>query len=73
MPSFRLSLEDFSEVVPEQVRQSDDLGWIDVEVPRALEGLVRPYRVSGADGAAARKPLGVWPVGRGTTLQEAGS
>ena len=22
--------------------------WLDVEVPRALEGLVRPYRVSGA-------------------------
>jgi GTPase len=47
--------------------------WIDVEVPRALEGLVRPYRVSGADNADAREPLRAWSVGRGTTLQEAGS
>ena len=47
--------------------------WLDVEVPRALEGLVRPYRVSGADGAAARDPARARPAGRGTTLQEAGS
>ena len=32
--------------------------WLDVEVPRALEGLVRPYRVSGADGAGANGPGG---------------
>jgi GTP-binding protein HflX len=47
--------------------------WLDVEVPRALEGLVKPYRVSGADGAGARGPARAWPVGSGTTLQEAGS
>jgi GTPase len=47
--------------------------WLDVEVPRALEGLVRPYRVSGADGAGVREPVGAWPASRGTTLQEAGS
>jgi GTP-binding protein HflX len=47
--------------------------WLDVEVPRALEGLVRPYRVSVLDGAGAGKPLRAWPVGGGTTLQEAGS
>jgi GTP-binding protein HflX len=47
--------------------------WLDVEVPRALEGLVRPYRVSGADGGAARESARAWPVVRRTTLQEAGS
>jgi len=47
--------------------------WLDVEVPHALEGLVRPYRVPGANGAGAREPLGAWAAGRGTTLQEAGS
>ncbi len=47
--------------------------WLDVEVPRALEGLVRPYRVSGADGAGVREPARAWPASRGTTLQEAGS
>ncbi len=47
--------------------------WLDVEVPRALEGLVRPYRVSGADGAGVRESGRVWPASRGTTLQEAGS
>jgi GTP-binding protein HflX len=47
--------------------------WLDVEVPRALEGLVKPYRVSGAYGADAREPARAWPAGRGTTLQEAGS
>jgi GTP-binding protein HflX len=47
--------------------------WLDVEVPRALEGLVRPYRVSGADGAGVREPARVWPASRGITLQEAGS
>ena len=46
--------------------------WLDVEVPRALEGLVRPYRVSGANGAGANGPE-PWPAGLGTTLQEAGS
>jgi GTPase len=46
--------------------------WLDVEVPRALEGLVRPYRVSGAYGAGANGPE-PWPAGLGTTLQEAGS
>jgi GTPase len=46
--------------------------WLDVEVPQALEGLVRPYRVSGADGRRtwAREAQ---PAGLGTTLQEAGS
>jgi GTP-binding protein HflX len=47
--------------------------WLDVEVPRALEGLVGPYRVSGADGTGAREPLRARPARRGTTLQEAGS
>jgi GTP-binding protein HflX len=47
--------------------------WLDVEVPRALEGLVRPYRVSGSNGAGVRERATIWPVGRGTTLQEAGS
>jgi GTP-binding protein HflX len=47
--------------------------WLDVEVPRALEGLVRPYRVSGTDGAGVREPARAWPASRGTTLQEAGS
>jgi hypothetical protein len=47
--------------------------WLDVEVPRALEGLVRPYRVAGSNGAGARERATTWPVGRGTTLQEAGS
>src|SRR5215510_5964732 len=47
--------------------------WIDVEVPHALEGLIRPYRVSGADGNGGRGPVRPWPASRGTTLQEAGS
>ena len=47
--------------------------WLDVEVPRALEGLVRPYRVSGSNGSAEHEPAGIWTAGRGTTLQEAGS
>jgi GTP-binding protein HflX len=47
--------------------------WLDVEVPRALEGLVRPYRVSGSNGSAEREPAGIWAAGRRTTLQEAGS
>jgi GTP-binding protein HflX len=29
---------------------------LDVEIPRALEGLVLPYRISGTDGAGARGP-----------------
>ena len=47
--------------------------WLDVEVPRALEGLVRPYRVSDANGAGVREAARAWPPSRGTTLQEAGS
>ncbi len=47
--------------------------WLDVEVPRALEGLVRPFRVPGADGDGARVATRVTPVGRRTTFQEAGS
>ena len=47
--------------------------WLDVEVPRALEGLVRPFRVSRADGNGGRASELVEPDGRGTTLQEAGS
>jgi GTP-binding protein HflX len=47
--------------------------WLDVEVPRALEGLVEPYRVSGADGAGAGRPPRARPASHGTTLQEAGS
>ena len=47
--------------------------WLDVEVPRALEGLVRPFRVSDGDGARARAAARVAPVGHGTTFQEAGS
>jgi GTP-binding protein HflX len=47
--------------------------WLDVEVPRALEGLVRPFRVPDADGTATRATARVIPVSRGTTLQEAGS
>jgi len=48
--------------------------WLDVEVPPALEGLVRPYRVSASsNGTAGHEPVEVWSVGRGTTLQEAGS
>jgi GTP-binding protein HflX len=47
--------------------------WLHVEIPRALEGLVKPYRVAGTDGAAARGPARVWSASRGTTLQEAGS
>jgi GTP-binding protein HflX len=47
--------------------------WLDVEVPRALEGLVRPFRVSGADGNGGRASELVEPDRRGTTLQEAGS
>jgi GTPase len=47
--------------------------WLDVEVPRALEGLVRPYRVPGSNGAGADEPAAILSVGRGTTLQEAGS
>ena len=47
--------------------------WLDVEVPRALEGLVRPFRVSDGDGARARAAARVAPVAHGTTFQEAGS
>ena len=47
--------------------------WLDVEVPRALEGLVRPYRVAGSNGGAVHEPDEPWAAGRGTTLQEAGS
>jgi GTP-binding protein HflX len=47
--------------------------WLDVEVPRALEGLVRPYRVSESDGAGALVVASGRPARRGTTLQEAGS
>jgi GTPase len=48
--------------------------WLEVEVPRALEGLVRPYRVSASsNGTVGHEPAEVWSVGRGTTLQEAGS
>jgi GTP-binding protein HflX len=47
--------------------------WMDVEVPRALEGVVRPYRVSGAAGPGAREPLRASATGRGHTLQEASS
>ena len=47
--------------------------YLEVEVPRALEGLVRPYRVSGTDGATGRGPAGTRVVGRRATLQEAGS
>jgi GTP-binding protein HflX len=47
--------------------------WLDVEVPRALEGLVEPYRVAAEDGAGARVTEDGRPAGRGTTLQEAGS
>jgi GTP-binding protein HflX len=49
--------------------------WLDVEVPRALEGVVRPYRVSGSDGAGAPVALRAQAGSRGangTTLQEAG-
>jgi GTP-binding protein HflX len=45
--------------------------WLDVEIPRALEGLVRPYRVPGVDGAARRTAELVESDSRGTTLQEA--
>ena len=47
--------------------------YLEVEVPRALEGLVRPYRVSGSDGATGRGPARTRVVGRRATLQEAGS
>jgi GTPase len=47
--------------------------YLEVEVPRALEGLVRPYRVSGTDGATGREPARTRMVGRRATLQEAGS
>jgi GTP-binding protein HflX len=47
--------------------------WLDVEVPRALEGLVRPYRVSESDGTGARGVAKARLARRGTTLQEAGS
>ena len=47
--------------------------WLDVEVPRSLEGLVRPFRVSGVNGVGARASRDVTPVGHGTTFQEAGS
>jgi GTPase len=47
--------------------------WLDVEVPRALEGLVRPYRVPGSNGAGADESAATLSVGQGTTLQEAGS
>jgi GTPase len=47
--------------------------WLDVEVPRALEGLVRPFRVSDGDGAGWRAAERIKPDSHGTTLQEAGS
>jgi GTPase len=47
--------------------------YLEVEVPRALEGLVRPYRISGTDGATGREPARTRMVGRRATLQEAGS
>jgi GTP-binding protein HflX len=47
--------------------------WLDVEVPRALEGLVRPFRVSGADGVGTRVSAGAVPVSGRTPFQEAGS
>jgi GTP-binding protein HflX len=47
--------------------------WLDVEVPRALEGLVRPFRVVDGDGARARAAARATPVGRRTPFQEAGS
>jgi GTP-binding protein HflX len=47
--------------------------WLDVEVPRALEGLVRPFRVSDGNGAGGRAAATVTVVGEGTTFQEAGS
>jgi GTP-binding protein HflX len=47
--------------------------WLDVEVPAALEGLVRPFRVSDGDGAGARVAARIIGVGQGTTFQEAGS
>ncbi len=47
--------------------------WLSVEVPRAMEGLVRPFRVSGADGVGRRAPDRIEPDGRGTTRQEAGA
>ncbi len=47
--------------------------YLEVEVPRALEGLVRPYRVSGSDGATGRGPARTRVVDRRATLQEAGS
>jgi GTP-binding protein HflX len=47
--------------------------WLDVEVPRALEGLVQPYRVP--DGAGARAAAAARGGGaeRRTTREEAGS
>jgi GTP-binding protein HflX len=48
--------------------------WLNVEVPPALEGLVRPYRVSASsNGTVGHEPAEIWPVGSGTTFQEAGS
>jgi GTP-binding protein HflX len=47
--------------------------WLDVEVPRALEGLVRPFRISEGNGASRRAVEPVRSDSRGTTLQEAGS
>ena len=47
--------------------------WLDVEVPRALEGLVEPYRVSEGDDAGALAGAPSRLDSRGTTLQEAGS
>jgi GTP-binding protein HflX len=47
--------------------------WLDVEVPRALEGLVRPFRVSGNEGVGRRASERIRPDSHGPTLQEAGS
>jgi hypothetical protein len=47
--------------------------WLSVEVPRAMESLVRPFRVSGADGVGRRVFDGIDPDSRGTTRQEAGA
>jgi GTP-binding protein HflX len=45
--------------------------WVDVEVPRSLQGAVQPYRIAGGgeDGGATRWAA---PAARGTFLQEAG-
>jgi GTP-binding protein HflX len=54
--------------VREREDRSDGI-WLDVEVPRAIAGLVRPYQVAELDGrgTGARRP-----VAAGPTLQEAG-